>query len=175
MSHTHTSHSKATYLSPTKIIESVHNTIHSEWEWDADLFFICSEYASIPDTFMLNNIFDYGGDEYYGTKIYFSPMMYPPEGGLNGDTFSSLYLALQEAAKQSGYELHINGSNSNCKYLTCPRRRAYREPTQGKADGDFKQSSWKNDKLNTHGIGGQNGPRRRETSKPTSSEDACNL
>jgi hypothetical protein len=161
--------------SPSKTIECVHDSIQSEWQWDADLFFICSEFLSVAGTFTRRNIFDYCDDRYYRTNFYFCPSSYPPDEGLKGNAFSSLYLALQEAAKQSGYELYINTSNASRKFLSCPRRRVYREPTNGKAAGDLKESSWINDSRNTRGNEGLGGPRRCETSKPMTSADTCNL
>jgi SWIM zinc finger len=161
--------------SPSKIIECVNDSIRSEWQWDADLFFVCSEFPTVPDTFTLRNIFDYCGDDYYHTNFYFCPSMYPPNEGLKGEPFSNLYLALQEAAKQSGYELHINNSDAKRKYLSCTRRRVYREPANGKATGPLKPASWKHWCRNTRGPEGPSGPKRRETRMPVAAEDTCKL
>jgi hypothetical protein len=160
---------------PSAIIESAHDSIQSELHWDADLFFVCSDFPTVAGTYTLRNIFDYCGDRYYRTNVYFCPLTYPPNEGLKGNAFSNLYLALQEAAKQSGYELHINTSDAKRKYLSCPRRRVYREPTNNKATGSLRESSsWNNNCQNT-GIESLNVPKRRETKMPMAADDTCKL
>jgi hypothetical protein len=160
---------------PSTIIESTHDSIQSELHWDADLFFVCSDFPTVAGTYTLRNIFDYCGDRYYRTNVYFCPLTYPPNEGLKGNAFSNLYLALQEAAKQSGYELHINTSDAKRKYLSCPRRRVYREPTNNKATGNLRESSsWNNNCQNT-GSEILNVPKRRETKMPMAADDTCKL